>query len=147
MTAPSRIDRLTGHVDALVAAHEGTQRDFTPYRTMPPLDGFLAFCREELGVPYLWSKQRVTAETFFTHPLTVVMSGNAVGKDFVAACVMLYEVHVHGAKILLMSGGEQQVADISMSKVAALWHPGLGTDLYRMSLRVPGGMSATAATT
>jgi len=142
MTSPARIDRLTDHVDALVAAHAGTQRDFTPYHTTPPLEGFLAFCREELGVPYLWSKQRAVAATFFTHPLTVVMSGNAVGKDFVAACVMLFEVHVHGAKILLMSGGEQQVTDISMSKVAALWHPGLGTDLYRMSLRVPGNEDA-----
>jgi phage terminase large subunit len=140
--SPARLERFGAELDALIAAHEGARRDFTRYRTEPPLNGFLAFCREELKVSYLWSKQRALAETFLTHPLTVAVSGNAAGKDYLAACLMLFEVHVHGAKILLMSGGEQQVADISMSKVAALWHGGLGTDLYRMSLRVPGNEDA-----
>src|SRR2546422_6037695 len=137
-SSPSRVERAEHQLDAPVAAHGGAQRDFSTYRTAPPLEGFLAFCREELKVPYLWSKQRELAERCFTHPLTVAVSGNAVGQDFAAASLMLYEVHVNGAKILLMSGGEQQVADISMAKVAQLWHPGLWTGLFRLSVRVPG---------
>src|SRR5438445_7635491 len=130
-----RVAQAEDQLDALIAAHEGAQRDFSGYRTVPPLEGFLAFCREELRVPYLWSKQREIAEAFFAHAHVVVQSGNAVGKDYLAAALMLFEVHVRGAKVMLMSGGEQQVADINMAKVARLWHRGLGSDLYRMSLR------------
>ncbi len=155
MTSPYRLEGFGEDLDALIKAHVGPRRDLTLYDD--GLTGFLRFVEHELKVRLPWKNpahpersQYAIAEAFFAHPLVVASTANADGKDYIAGLLMLWWVHCYRGRVILISAGEAQAIEISMSQVAQLWRSSLGSDLYRTSLRTDDegvGLQVRAAST
>lgn len=126
--------RLGEDLGDLLEKHEKAAdlADFDRYADDP-----LGFVREVLdGEP--WAAQETIVEAVREHPLTVVRSCNAAGKDWIAAHLVLWWVYARRGLALLTGPTERQVREIVMGEVARAWSRAsdLPGELYTKSLRL-----------
>jgi hypothetical protein len=129
------LDRLGLDVGELVERHERVQAgvDYSTFASDPV--GFISGVLE--GDP--WSVQGEIAEAVRDHPLTVVRSCNAAGKDWIAGQVALWWVYARDGLVLLTGPTARQVEEIVMGEVGRSFHRAkLPGELYRRALRVDG---------
>lgn len=128
------IGRLESDLGELLATHERARdlSEFAAYRDDP-----IGFIREVLhGSP--WERQVEIAETVRDAPLVVVRSGQAIGKDWIAAGLALWWVYARRGLVLLTGPTERQVREVVMGEVARAFGRAkdLPGELYSMALRL-----------
>ena len=108
--------------------------DFECYETNPA-----GFIRDVLRADP-WSRQIDIAESVRDNALTVVRSGNGVGKDWIAAQLSLWWVYARRGLVLLSGPTERQVREVCMGEVARAFAKAksLPGELYQMALRLSG---------
>lgn len=131
----SLMSRLTEDLGELVAAHEAGERpaarDFRAYADRP-----VDFCREVLGTEP-WSKQREICEAVQRHPLVVVQSAVATGKDHIAAALALWACFARGAFVLITAPTDRQLTEIIGGHLRRHFRSGgLPGELFARALRV-----------
>lgn len=134
MTFKTQLRRLGEELGDLLERHEKAAdlQDFETYADDP-----LGFVTEVLdGEP--WSAQEEIARAVQAHPLTVVRSCNAAGKDWIAAHLALWWVYARRGLVLLTGPTERQVREIVMGEVGRAWSVAsdLPGELYTNSLRL-----------
>lgn len=139
MTTPrTALRRLREDVGELLERHDEARdlREFESYADDP-----VGFVREVLGEddPGPWEAQVRIAEAVRDHPLTVVRSANAVGKDWIAARLALWWVYARRGLALVTGPTQRQVTEIVMGEVARAFRgaPDLPGELFANSLRLP----------
>lgn len=92
------------------------------------------YAKHELGVR-LWSKQQEIARAIYTHRRVFVKASHAVGKSFLAACLVnqFFDCYVPSVTITTAPTG-QQVVDVLWKEIRRLRHgrPGLQPKAPRM---------------
>ncbi len=144
MSHAATLHRLERDLGDLLGRHERARElsDFARYAEDP-----VGFIRDVLhGKP--WSRQVEIAHAVRDHPLVVVRSANAVGKDWVSAHLALWWVCARRGLVLLTGPTERQVVEIVMGELGRAWRQAraLPGDLYRTALRVPGAGGVLAYT-
>lgn len=130
-----KVQKLSEEFGALVEQHEGrrTMSTYTDYADDPV--GFIEGVLE--AEP--WSAQREICESVRDHPLTVVRSCNAAGKDWTAGHLALWWVYARRGLVLLTSPSDRQNRAILMSEIRASFNRAdLPGELYERALKLPG---------
>jgi hypothetical protein len=142
----TEIKALERDLGELVARHDRARdlRDFGRWKDDP-----VGFIRDVLhGQP--WHAQEAIAHAVRDHPLVVVRSANAVGKDWVSARLALWWVYARRGLALVTGPTERQVVEVVMGELGRAWRRAkdLPGELYRTALRVPeaGGLLAYTST-
>lgn len=134
MTVETELRRLQKDVGELVSVHDRGRdlSDFECYETDPA-----GFIRDVLRADP-WSRQIDIAESVRDNALTVVRSGNGVGKDWIAAQLSLWWVYARRGLVLLSGPTERQVREVCMGEVARAFAKAksLPGELYQMALRL-----------
>ncbi len=134
LTYSTQLSRLKEQLGDLVQQREG--RDLSEYECYA--DDPVGFIRDVLmGDP--WSKQEEIAELVRDHPLTVVRSCNAAGKDWISGHLALWWVYAKQGLVLITGPTERQVKEIVMGEVGRAFRrtDDLPGDLYQLALRIP----------
>jgi hypothetical protein len=142
MTTHATLDRLERDLGELLASRKRSAQDkrtFTRYRRDP-----VGFIRKVLGAKQLWSKQVEIAEAVRDDEQVAVMSANGIGKDFIAAGLMLWWVFCRDGLVLLTGPGERTILEALMrNEVARLFHRAkLWGTLQTAALRFPDDPTA-----
>ena len=143
MSTSTDWSRFRKDVGTLVAQHsvETRESDWSDYYDNP-----VGFIRDVLKItdPGLWTAQIDIAHAVRDNQMTVVHSGNSIGKDFLAALLALWAVYARGMYVLITGPTERQVKEIVMKNVARVFSAAsdLPGDLFQMALRL--GVSETA---
>lgn len=121
-----------GELIASRARSKSDRRSFARYRDDP-----VGFARV-LGVE-LWARQVEIAEAVRDRDQVAVMSANGIGKDAVAAVLMLWWVYCRDGLVLLTGPGERTILEVLMrNEVARLFHRAqLWGTLQTAALRFP----------
>ncbi len=136
MTLTTDLRRLQSDVGDLIASRErgSDLEEFARYENDP-----CAFVIDVLKAQP-WEAQTAIAASVRDHPLVVVRSCNAAGKDWVAAALALWWVYVRRGLVLLTGPTQRQVREIVMGEVGRAWYKArdLPGELYASALRVGG---------
>lgn len=148
MSAPTSLRQLEKEVGELVDRHD-RGRSLAEFRAFG--DRPVAFVREVLGGEP-WTRQEEIAETVRDHPLTVVRSANAAGKDWIAARLALWWAYTRKGLVLVTGPTERQVREVVMEEVRRGFSgvEDLPGELYTTALRLntdePAGILAFTST-
>ena len=136
MSVETALRNLEKDVGQLLARHDQGKdlADFECFEDDP-----VGFCRDVLKAEP-WSRQIDIAESVRDNALTVVRSGNGVGKDWIAAQLSLWWVYARRGLVLLSGPTERQVREVCMGEVARAFAKAknLPGELYQMALRLGG---------
>ncbi|HVT38311.1 MAG TPA: hypothetical protein VHE78_04680 [Gemmatimonadaceae bacterium] len=134
MTTATQVQKLEVQIGELIAEHKRARdiNEFAKYADDPA--GFL---RDVLRCDP-WEKQVEMAELVRDYPRVCLVSGNAVGKDWLVARLALWWVYARRGFVILTSVTDRQARNISMKEVrkAFVRAPELPGELFQMELRV-----------
>jgi len=125
------VEALGGDLGELIVRHDSGAdlSRFARYADDP-----VGFIREVLGGEP-WTKQEEIAGSAADHPLTVVRSANAVGKDWTAARLALWWFYACRGLALVTGPTERQVREVVMGEV---------TRAFRSTADLPGELCTSA---
>lgn len=107
----------------------------------PSAEGFVRFCGDLFQLT-LTPQQQEGARALATRRRVLIVGGNALGKDALAAAWALYEVYVLGSLVLLTAPSQRQVKEILMQReVGRCWRAAagqLGGERFELAIRIPG---------
>jgi len=96
------------------------------------------FTEKVLGVTNYWQGQREIMQSVKDNRITVVASGHALGKDFIASCIGLwFSYSFCPSKVILTAPSQRQVKDIMWSELTSRYSHSLvplGGDLQSLKL-------------
>ncbi len=131
----ARIARLEDLLGAELERHD-TGRSLESLRAYR--DDPVGFTTDVLQAE-LWSAQEGILVAVRDHPLTVVRSGNACGKDFAAARLALWWAYARGGLVLLTGPTQRQITEVLFGEIARAFRAGnLPGTLGANWLKLPG---------
>ncbi|MCH8031186.1 MAG: hypothetical protein IIB09_05130, partial [Bacteroidetes bacterium] len=134
MTVKTAVRRLQLDLGQLIERHDTAKSltDYSVYANDP-----IGFIRDVLHADP-WDRQLDIAEAVRDHPLIVVRSCNAAGKDWIAAHLALWWVYARKGLVLMTGPTERQVKEIAMGEVARAFSRArdLPGELYATALRL-----------